>query len=180
MSFEEFVKEGISRNIEPYKINVGIDILNMRVLDASGKVVFNAVKAEAKRALQSLRNTKDELRDISAGIAKHLGDDYFRRAWESFSLAHGANQHAIGHLYDVRDAIAKKFGSEDKAREVLNLGKNEWSEFGRIFNADSVEGGRHNGKHPTSLKPMTNEQRTSVMQFAKTMLFAYSNYLDCI
>jgi hypothetical protein len=180
MSFEEFVKDGVSRNIEPYKINVGIGILNIRVLNANGEVIFDAAKAEMDRALQSLKKAKDELRELSAGITKYLGDDYFRRAWESFGLAHGTNQHAIGHLYDVRDAIAKKFGSEDKAREVLNLKKDEWSEFGKIFNADSVQGGRHNGKHLTPVKPMTDEQRALVMQFAKTMLFAYGNYLGCV
>lgn len=178
MIYKEFVKEGVTRNIEIYKINIGVEILNLRILAASGKVEFDAAKAEANRALQSVNVAKAELYELSIDIVKHLSDAFFCRSWESFGLAHGADEHSISHLYDVRDSIAKVFGSEENARKILCLDKDEWSRFGKIFNAESVVGGRHNGKHPTPLKPMSMEERSFVMKFAKTMLFAYGSYLD--
>ncbi|WP_116611317.1 MULTISPECIES: hypothetical protein [Paraburkholderia] len=178
MYFEEFVKDGVCRNIAPYHVNVGVGVLNVRVKDADGNVVFDAKEAEAEQARQALQDAKDELRITSTSFVKHLGDDYFRRAWESFSLAFGADEHAINHLYDVRDAVTEKFGKEELARQALNLTKAEWSNFGKIFNDGAVEGGRHNGKHPAPLRPMTKEQRTQVISFARAMLFAYGRYLE--
>ncbi|WP_429440410.1 hypothetical protein [Paraburkholderia youngii] len=178
MFFTEFVKDRVSRNIEPYQINAGIDKLSVRITDGNGKVVFDAAEHEAQQARQALQNAQENLRADGARLVKHLDDEYFRRAWESFGLALGEDEHAIGHLYDVRDAIVKKLGGEVHARTKLNLRRAEWDDFGSIFNSDSVKGGRHNGRHPTPMRAMTHGQRQKVIRFARTMLLAYGDYLE--
>lgn len=174
----DFVKDGVCSNVEPFKINVGIGILNHRTTDADRNVLFDAKINEAEQARQALFATKEELRIRSAGIIKHFGDGLFRRTWESFSLALRTNDHDIGHLYDVRDALIRKFGNENAALQALDLSRREWNEFGKIFNNGAVLGGRHNGMHPAPMKPMTAEQRAKVIGFAKTMLFAFCDYLE--
>ncbi len=178
MFFEEFVKDGVTRNIEPHKIDVGVSILQVRVTDATGAVGFDAKAAAGEQARRALQDAKNELRVTAKAFAKHLGDDFFRRAWESFNLAFGNDQHAINHLFDVRDAILGRFRKEDVARKALRIYRNEWSDFGRIFNDGAVIGGRHNGKHPAPLKPMTHDQRAQAIRFAKNLLLAYGRYLD--
>lgn len=178
MLFEEFVKDGVTRNIEPYKIDIGVNIRRVQVTDATGAVVFDAEVEAAERARRALQDAKSELRVTAEGVAKHLGDDFFRRAWESFNLAFGKDDHAINHLFDVRDAALGKFEKEEVARAALGIHKKEWSDFGRIFNDGAVIGGRHNGKHPASLKPMTYDQRAQAIRFAKNLLLAYGRYLD--
>ncbi|PAJ86377.1 hypothetical protein DF159_21230 [Burkholderia ubonensis] len=178
MFFEEFVKDGVSRNIEPHQVNIGVGILRVRATDATGTVVFDARAMEVEQARRALQDAKNELRMTGASVVKHLGDDFFRRAWESFNLAFGADEHAINHLYDVRDAVTAKFGKDDQARKALGIHKSEWSEFGKIFNDGAVKGGRHNGKHPAPLRPMSREQRDQIIRFAKELLRAYGRYLD--
>lgn len=178
MFFEEFVKGGVTRNIEPYKIDIGVNIRRVRVTDATGAVVFDTEAEATERAQRALQDAKNELRVTAEAVAKHLGDDFFRRAWESFNLAFGKDDHAINHLFDVRDAVLGKFEKEEVARDALGIYKKEWSDFGRIFNDGAVIGGRHNGKHPAPLKPMTHYQRARAIRFAKNLLLAYGRYLD--
>lgn len=178
MFFEEFVKDGVTRNIEPYKLDIGVSILRGRVTDSTGAVVFDTEVEAAERARRALQDAKNELQVTAKAVAKHLGDDFFRRAWESFNLAFGKDEHAINHLFDVRDAVLGKFGKEEVARDALGIYKKEWSDFGRIFNDGAVIGGRHNGKHPAPLKPMTPNQRAQSIRFAKNLLLAYGRYLD--
>jgi hypothetical protein len=178
MFFEEFVKDGVIGNIKPYNIEIGVNILRARVTDAAESVVFDTEADAAERAQRALQDAKNELRVTAETVAKHLGDDFFRRSWESFNLAFGKDEHAINHLFDVRDAVLGKFEKEDVARKALGIYKKEWSEFGKIFNDGAVIGGRHNGKYPDPLKPMTQDQRFRAILFAKNLLLAYGRYLD--
>ncbi|MEX3694209.1 hypothetical protein AB3X91_37860 [Paraburkholderia sp. BR14263] len=179
MFYEEFVKDGVSSNIEPHKINIGVDILNFRVNDGNGNITFDAQQDSAEKARRALQDTRDRLRAASASFSKNLDDDFFRRAWESFNLAFGADEHAISHLYDVRDAVSEKFDQEGQsACKALGLKKAEWTDFGKVFNDGSVKGGRHNGQHPAPMRPMSDQQREKVIRFARTILSAYRDYLD--
>lgn len=178
MFFQEFVKGGVTQNIEPYKVDSGVGILQIRITDPSGAVIFDAEAEAAERARRALQDARNELQITAQAITKHLGDDFFRRAWESFNLAFGKDEHAINHLFDVRDAVLGKFGKEDAARNALGIHKKEWSDFGRAFNDGAVIGGRHNGKHPAPLRPMTDHQRGQSIRFAKNLLLSYGRYLD--
>ncbi|MDR8029523.1 hypothetical protein KPA93_17740 [Burkholderia cenocepacia] len=178
MFFEEFVKDGVIRRIEAYKLDVGVSILKMRTTDSTGAVVFDSEAVAAERARRALQDAKNELRLTAEATTKHLGDDFFRRAWESFNLAFGKDEHAINHLFDVRDAVLGKFEREEVARKELGIFKADWNKFGKIFNDGAVIGGRHNGKHPAPLKPMSHEQRDQAIRFAKNLLLTYARYLD--
>lgn len=179
MFITEFVKDGVSRNITPRKINVGVGVLNTRIKDTSGKVLFDAKESEAAQALRARQKIRGELRTDSIRFVRNLDDAYFRRAWESFSLAMGPDEHAISHLYDVRDAVARKFDEQgESACRVLKLSDAKWREFGQAFNNGAVKGGRHNGKHPAPMQPMTREQRDKVIRFAREILDRYGEYLD--
>lgn len=178
MFFEDFVKDGVTQNIEPYQIHSRAGILQMRITDATGAVIFDAEEEAAKRARRALKDARNELQITAKAITRHLGDDFFRRALESFNLAFGKDEHAINHLFDVRDAVLGKFGKEEAARNALGIHKKEWSDFGRTFNDGAVIGGRHNGKHPAPLKPMTDDQRIQSIRFAKNLLLSYGRYLD--
>ncbi|WP_310638556.1 hypothetical protein [Delftia acidovorans] len=178
MFFMEFVKDGRTQNIEPYRLDISVDIQQLRVRDGTGAVLFDAQAEAAAQARRALQNAKDELQVTAKTVVKHLGDDFFRRAWECFNLAVGKDEHAISHLFGVRDAVLGKFSREEVARKALGITKKDWNEFGKAFNDDAVIGGRHNGMHPAPLKPMTHEVRTQSVRFAKNLLLAFDRYLD--
>lgn len=131
MFFEEFVKDGVVRNVEPYRLEIGVDIRLIRVTDGAGSVVFDAEAHAAERAQRARQDAKNELRVTAEAVARHLGDDFFRRSWESFNLAFGKDEHAINHLFDVRDAVLGKFEKEEVARKALGIPKRSGTTSGK-------------------------------------------------
>lgn len=178
MWFEEYVNEGVRGNIEPYQFNIGVGILNVRQMDKDGNVIFDvrAVAQEQAReqARRNLEAAKKEVKEISK-YARFISDPYYRRAWESYSLALADHDHAISHVYDIRDAAKKRLG---KAQKILQISDDEWSRFGEILNNQPVKGGRHNGNQPEPIRPLTELERTFLLRFAEKILHAFGDFLE--
>lgn len=67
----------------------------------------------------------------------------------SFSRAVNDPENELVHLYEIRDALSKHYGSEQIAREALDISKAEWQRIGSLANVEPLEQGRHWGKHPS-------------------------------
>lgn len=175
MYFEEYVNEGVRGNIYPAHIHVGIDIQNFKAMDEAGNIIFDAKSFEAEQAERRRLATKAELKTKASRNLKLMGDPYFRRAWESYSLALGSEENSIGHLFEIREAASERFAD---ARKVLGFSSAEWSKFGQLFNDNSVFGGRHNGKNPRPLRPMTDREKAESIKFVKKLLEAFACQLE--
>ena len=177
MWFDDYVNEGVRGNIVPLSIDIGIRILNVRQIDKDGNVISDALADEYKRsremAQKKLAAAKSELRDTR--YIRFLGDPFFCRAFESYSLALTEDDHAIGHLYDIREAAQAGIGN---AKKLLGLSEDEWNRFGRTLNDQPVQGGRHNGKKPGPMKTLAEGERTFLFSFAKKLLDAFGKYLE--
>lgn len=178
MWFEEYVNHGVRGNIEPIKVNIGVGIRNVQQLDKDRNVIFDArtVAQEQvhEQARRSRETAKNEVKEISK-YAKFIRDRYYRRAWESYSLALAEHDHAIGYVYDIRDAAKERLGN---VKQLLNIGADDWSRFGKLLNDQSVKGGRHNGKHPEPMRSLTKEERTFILKFAEKILRAFGEFLE--
>ncbi|HHK4224520.1 TPA: hypothetical protein ACQTXI_003010 [Pseudomonas aeruginosa] len=177
MWFDEYINEGVRGNIVPHSINIGIRILNVRHIDKDGNVISDA-RAEAfersrEKAQKELAAAKIELKNTK--YIRFLGDPFFCRAFESYSLALAEDDHAIGHLYDIREAAEAGLGN---AKKLLEFSENEWSRFGKTLNDRPVKGGRHNGKKPGPMRTLTEDECTFLFSFAKKLLDAYGKYLE--
>jgi hypothetical protein len=63
----------------------------------------------------------------------------------SRSIADPSNE--LLYLYEIRDALSKHYGGEEKAHAALNISNAEWKRLGRLANEHPLEQGRHRGKH---------------------------------
>jgi hypothetical protein len=175
MYFEEYVHNGVRGNIHPIHIPVGLTIQNFQTKDEAGNTLFDAKIFEAEQAEKRRLAAKNDLKIQASRNLKFLSDPHFRRAWESYSLAMGSDEHAIGHLYDVRESASEKFAD---ARKVLGFSKNQWRDFGLLFNDNPVYGGRHNGKHPHPLRPMSDREKSEALKFTHRLLEAFASQLE--
>lgn len=175
MYFEDYVNEGVTGSIHPFHIPIGITTLNVQSKDEAGNILFDTKVFEAEQAKKRRLAAKRALKTQISRNLKFMSDPHFRRAWESYSLAMGADEHAIGHLFDVREAASKRFAD---ARKVLGFSNSEWSDFGLLFNDNPVYGGRHNGKHPNPLRPMTEREKSEALKFTHKLLDAFVRQLE--
>lgn len=175
--FEESVIDGVQGNIEPHKINVGIRILNVQRLDDDGNVVSDARAESQQRAREQAHNArqlaKNRIRE-NADYARFLNDPYYRRIWKSYGIALGQDDR-IGQLYDLRDAAIERI---PKAQKTLGFSNEEWKRFGLLLNNTPVAGGRHSGKQPEPLRPLTVEEKTFLVKFAQKLLHGFGKYLE--
>jgi len=82
------------------------------------------------------------------------------------------------HLYEIRDALSKKFGGENKACKALNISGPQWSQLGNLTNNPSLRQGRHRGKNPGTLRNATVEELTEARNIAFFFVEAYFKYLE--
>jgi len=170
-----FVKDGTIRNMHPIQIDIGINI-EMIEAKIDGNIVFNAEKEKQFHARNNVKKEKHERKTHGNKYVDKINDRCFRRALERYHLAKEENN--ITFLYDIRDAIHKKFGEDKIAIEKLGLKAEEWKRFGAIFNRNSIEGGRHLGKYPEPTKSMANLDLCFIKSFSKEMLLRFGDYLQ--
>lgn len=82
------------------------------------------------------------------------------------------------HLYEIRDALAKRFGGEKGARSALGITRAQWSELGRLADAEPILQGRHSGAHFGSLRDATAAELSSAREIGRGMIEAYFAYLE--
>ena len=82
------------------------------------------------------------------------------------------------HLYQIRDSIAKQFGGESRARNVLGISQRQWSRLGKLANDEPLKQGRHRGKNPGALRDATEEELREARSIARELVEAYLNHLE--
>ncbi len=175
MYFEEYVNNGVRGDVCPVHIPVGVDVQNVKVTDSAGNTLFDAKAIEEDKEKRHRIAAKSELRKSASRHLKLMCDPYFRRAWESYSFALGSDEHSLGHLFAIREAASERFPD---ARRVLGISNDEWSKFGLLFNNNPIFGGRHNGKNPGPLRPITGREKADSLKFAKKLLDAFAHQLE--
>ena len=71
---------------------------------------------------------------------------------KSYSASVSDPNNELVHLYEIRDAVSKKFGGKSKASSNLGITKNEWRVFGLIANKKPLLQGRHRGSYAGNLR----------------------------
>ena len=105
-------------------------------------------------------------------------DDTLASILESYDRAVNDPDNEFVHLYEIRDALASRFGSDNSARSNLGISKADWSKLGRLSNDSSLYQGRHRGKKHGSLRNATESELNDARGIARTMYEAYLNFLE--
>jgi len=98
----------------------------------------------------------------------------------SYKSAMNDPNNELVHLYEIRDALSKKFGDGDKNKtcKALNISTTQWSQLGNLTNNPSLRQGRHRGKNPGTLRNATVEELTEARNIALLFVEAYFKYLE--
>jgi hypothetical protein len=123
------------------------------------------------------RERIEALKQNALLASRHRKDPVARSLLRSYDAAITNPQDALTHLYEIRDALAKKFGGDDKARSALNIAKHQWSRLGYLANEAPLSQGRHRGKKLGQLRDATDAELKEARAIAKQMILAYQTHL---
>jgi len=144
----------------------GAEAVDIKGIDRQGSVVKDT---RAERI--------DRQRQFAKAVAERKGLDAVLDAMlASYSKAVDHPDHELLHLYEVRDALATKFGGENEACRILSVHSAKWERLGRLANGPLREG-RHGGRHLLSLRSATSAELAEAGAIAKQMIVAYMDYL---
>ncbi len=85
-----------------------------------------------------------------------------------------ANALVLVHLYEIRDAVAKHYGSESAAISALGVRKEEWKRLGRLANDEPLLEGRHRGRGELPLRHASETELREAREIARRIIQAFA------
>lgn len=132
--------------------------------DAAGNIVRDS-KAE---------RIADDSSVLDSMAPKLARSATLRSLLESYSRSVTDPNNELVHLYEIRDALSRHYGSEQSARDALGISKGEWQRLGMLANVEPLEQGRHRGKHPAGRRSATESELNEARQLARRWIMAFA------
>ena len=82
------------------------------------------------------------------------------------------------HLYEIRDALSKQFGGEQRACEALQISHTKWKKLGYIADNLPIKQGRHRGEFIGILRDATEGELQESREIASELVVAYLRFID--
>ena len=133
--------------------------------DKDGNIISDSKKERIQR--------KENLAELAEKYA--YKDNLIKSLLKSYNSAVSDPDNELVHLYEIRDAIATKFGNEYSA---LGISRAKWDRLGRFANDEPLTQGRHRGRKVDSLRDATEEELMEARQIALDLISGYFNYLE--
>jgi hypothetical protein len=148
---------------EPGRIELRGHQVRLLGIDKDGNVVADQQTEAAKR--------------IAELVSKHYEDEVLKSLLKSWDASVNDPENELVHLYEIRDALSRRFGNGDKARYSLGISNTKWSRFGTLCNREPLKQSRHRGEHDT-LRDATENELCEVRGIAKDWIESYLQYLE--
>lgn len=82
------------------------------------------------------------------------------------------------HLYEIRDALSERFGSQINAIQQLSITSAEWNEIGKLANGPPLKQGRHRGKAVGALRNAEIAELEKARTYVVYLIEKYLHYLE--
>ncbi len=140
---------------------------DLTIKDASGRVVHDS---KAERIARQ--------RAFVEAVSKYENDKLLAALRTSYCAAVKDPSDEFVHLYEVRDALARRFGGDHKARRILGIVRGSWSQIGYLAGEARLSQGRHRGDSLGATRPATAEELDEARTLTRSLIEAYIRYLD--
>lgn len=141
------------------------------------KVDFITTDADGN-VQDSKRNRIAQRKSFAVQAAKYITDPIVNSIVRSYSAAVSDPRNELIHLYEIRDAMLKRFGGEKTAQEAIGISSTQWSRLGRLANEEPITQGRHRGKQSGLLREATEVELEEARSIARAMIQGFLHYLD--
>jgi hypothetical protein len=147
---------------------------------ATGGSVDFFIKDKDGKILTDTRKERVERKKHFANVVeKYRGTDKTLDAVvNSYAAAVTDPNNELVHLYEIREAVAEKFGGEAFARAALGVGKLSWSRLRQLANNEPLKQGRHRGKKVGNLRDASGAELDEARSIARLLVDSYLAWLE--
>lgn len=129
--------------------------------------------------IDSRRDRIEKKKELGVLIEKYRKLDEFADSILSFyEAAIYDPKNELVHLFDIWEALVKRFGDEKSVKDTLGISTSERRKLGTLANDEPLHQGRHRGKKVGELRDATETELEEARSIAKNMIEAYLHYLD--
>ena len=157
------------------KLTLSLGRLDVQIVEAGGRIVDTRAARIAKR------------KELAQKAATYLTDPTANAILRSYSAAVIDPRNELVHLYEIRETLAKHFGSEKNTREALGISGAEWKTLGRLACVEPLLQGwdrgrarsRSNGRCRRSVRLSRPERRRQDDDGADVVHAAAADHREC-
>lgn len=154
--------------VESCVMTMSVGTVDLVVHDKDGNIV-----SDSKRERLDKQNTFASL--VDKHRAHDVTLDYMLKSYQQ-SVKDPKNE--LVHLYEIRDALSKKFGSKGNAIKALGITNVEWDEIGKLANTLPLKQGRHRGQSAGSLRDAESVELEMARKLVVHLIDKYLGFLD--
>ncbi|MCX5820104.1 MAG: hypothetical protein NT047_09380 [Deltaproteobacteria bacterium] len=161
-------RKDITVFVEPCVLTLSVGTPDILVTDKDGNVISDSRRDRIEK--------KKELADLAEKYRR--SDSTATSLLKSYQSAVNDPNNELVHLYEIRDALSKKFGGDSLVRDALNISSTQWSRFGQLANNEPLKQGRHRGRSLATLRDATEAELMEARNIARRLVEAYLEYLE--
>lgn len=159
--------------------HIFIGLSSASMLVTAGHLDFIHTDKDGNIISDSGRDRIEKKKNLAELVAKHKPNDVLATALLlSYNAAVTDPNNELVHLYEIRDALHKKFGNENSVRKKLSITSYQWSRLGELSCNESLRQGRHRGKFVGALRDATEQELAEAREISRSMIESYLQYLD--
>lgn len=158
-----------------------LDASSGNYIITGGSVDFRHTDKDGNIISDSRRYRIEKKKSLAELVVTHKPNDPLVAALlNSYHTAVNDPNNELVHLYEIRDAISKKFGNKDKALAGLKITNSNWSRLGNLCCNESLQQGRHRGNFVGTLRDATEGELEEAREISRTIIEAYLQYLEAL
>jgi hypothetical protein len=135
-----------------------------------------AVHNAAGRLMQDSKSARitEHTKFIDSVASKVASSATLNALLQSYNAAVADPANELAHLYEIRDALAKHYGTDAETRRKLAITEKDWKRLGYLANEAPLNEGRHRGRH-SNLRNATLAELDDARRIARELIVAFAN-----
>lgn len=153
------------RSVESISLVGSVDLI---VKDKDGNVLSD-----------SRRDRIEKKKELAALVEKFRKQDEFVDSVLTFyEAAIKDPKNELVHLFDIWEALVKRFGGENEALTALGISRSKRKILGRLANDEPLLQGRHRGAKVGELRDATEAELEEARGIVRNIIETYLHFLD--
>lgn len=149
-----------------------------RIKLTGSEVDFQYTNKDGIVVVDTKRDRIEKKKAIADLVSKHAPEDLVLALLRSYEDSVRDPNNELVYLYEIRDALCRRFGNEKGVRDRLGVSPKKLSHFRQLCCSEPLKQGRHRGMTYDSLRPATEAELSEARETAKAMIEGYLRYLD--